>query len=45
MEKVHKSGSAIVGIYSLDIANSLAKLTIKTARANGFPLRCVVEEE
>ena len=45
MEKVHKSGSAIVGIYSLDIANSLANLTIKTARANGFPLRCVVEEE
>jgi ATP-dependent Clp protease adaptor protein ClpS len=45
MEKIHKTGSAIVGIYTYDIATSLAQLTIKNARANGFPLRCVVEEE
>lgn len=45
METIHKTGSAIVGIYSYDIAKSLAQLTIKTARENGFPLRCVVEEE
>ncbi len=45
MEKVHKTGSAVVGIYTYDIATSLAQLTIKNARANGFPLRCIVEEE
>lgn len=45
MEKVHKTGSAIVGIYTYDIANSLVQLTVKTARANGFPLRCIIEEE
>jgi ATP-dependent Clp protease adaptor protein ClpS len=45
METIHKTGSAIVGIYSYDIAKSLAQLTIKTARENGFPLRCEVEEE
>ena len=44
MMKVHTEGKAIVGIYSLDIAQSKAEKTIAISRANGFPLRVVVQE-
>lgn len=46
MEKVHKTGSAVVGIYTYDIACTRVRMTINTARANGFPLRCeVIQDE
>jgi ATP-dependent Clp protease adaptor protein ClpS len=40
MEKVHTTGSAVVGVYTYDIAVTRAQLTIDAARENGFPLRC-----
>lgn len=43
MEKVHKTGSSIVGIYPYDIALTRAKIVTENARRNGFPLRVEVE--
>ncbi len=45
MEKVHKTGSAVVGIYTYDIAQTRVQITLHNAREYGFPLRCEVEEE
>lgn len=45
MEKVHSSGSAVVGVYTYDIAVTRAELTVETARENGFPLRCECAQE
>lgn len=44
MELVHKTGSAVVGTYTYDIALTRVNLTIKIARENGFPLRCEMQE-
>ena len=44
MEKVHREGSAMVGIYTYDIAVTRVNLTMKIARENGFPLRCEMRE-
>lgn len=44
MEKVHKTGSAIVGVFSYDIALTKSRIVIENARRNGFPLRVEVEE-
>lgn len=43
MRTVHKNGSAVVGVYTYDIAATRAMLTMKQAKAHGFPLRCEVE--
>ncbi|MBQ9237998.1 MAG: ATP-dependent Clp protease adaptor ClpS [Treponema sp.] len=43
-ELVHHSGSAVVGVYPYDIAMTRADLTVKRARASGFPLRVEVEQ-
>ena len=43
METVHKRGSAVIGVYSFDIARTLAAATIQNARKNGFLLRCELE--
>ena len=43
METVHRRGSAVIGVYSYDIAQTLAAATIQNARSNGFPLRCELE--
>lgn len=40
MEKVHVSGSAVVGVYTYDIAMTRVQMTTESARSNGFPLRC-----
>lgn len=45
MEKVHATGSAVVGVYTYDIAVTRAELTVETARENGFPLRCECTQE
>lgn len=45
METVHKSGRAVVGVYTYDIAVSRARLTTDRARKNGFPLKVEVEKE
>lgn len=44
MEKVHKTGSGIAGIFSYDIALTKTKIVVEHARKNGFPLRVEVEE-
>jgi ATP-dependent Clp protease adaptor protein ClpS len=43
MKKIHMTGEAVIGIYSYDIAATLVTMTVKTARAYGFPLRCKME--
>lgn len=45
MEKVHQTGSAVVGSYTYDIALSRTNITTQLARKNGFPLRVEIERE
>ena len=45
MLRVHHSDSAVVGIYSYDIATSKARKATNMAREQGFPLRLTVEPE
>ncbi|MCR4422335.1 MAG: ATP-dependent Clp protease adaptor ClpS [Spirochaetales bacterium] len=44
MLTIHNNGSAVVGIYSYDIAISKINKTHQLARANGFPLRCTYDK-
>lgn len=44
MLTVHKSGKAVVGTYSYDIAVSKVKKATEWAEAEGFPFRLTVEE-
>jgi len=44
MEKIHKTGSSVVGTYTYDIAFTKMSLTIQYARQNGFPLQCELQE-
>ncbi len=44
MEKVHVAGSAEVGVYSYDIAITRVSLTLQSAREQGYPLQCKIEE-
>src|SRR5215510_6623889 len=43
MLDVHKKGKGIVGVYTWDIAATRVEQVHSAARANEFPLRCVVE--
>jgi len=43
MLDVHKKGRGIVGVYPWDIAVTKAEQVHAAARANEFPLKCVVE--
>ena len=45
MLTIHCSGSAVVGIYPLDIAQSKAKKAKRLALENGFPLRITIEKD
>ncbi|MBQ8811469.1 MAG: ATP-dependent Clp protease adaptor ClpS [Bacteroidales bacterium] len=44
-ETTHMNQSAIVGIYTLDIARSKVDKATKMARDAGFPLRFDIQEE
>lgn len=44
MLTVHNEGSAIVGTYSKDIAQSKADYTMQLARENGYPLKLTIKE-
>ena len=44
MLKVHNEGSAVVGTYSQDIAQSKANYTMNLAKANNYPLKLTIEE-
>jgi ATP-dependent Clp protease adaptor protein ClpS len=43
MLDVHKKGKGLVGLYSWDIAATKMEQVHMAARANEFPLRCIVE--
>ena len=43
MLDVHKKGKGIVGTYAWDIAATKAAQVHAAAKANEFPLRCIVE--
>lgn len=45
MLQVHEQGSAVVGTYSYEIAESKSIETTELARANGYPLAVRLEEE
>ena len=45
MMQVHKSESAVIGIYTYDIARSKVQKATRMAREEGFPLRLTVTPE
>ena len=45
MMQIHKNGSAICGIYTKEIAQTKQSQTLSLAKANGFPLKCVIKED
>ena len=44
MSEIHVKGKGIAGVYSWDIAVTKAEQVHSLAEANGFPLRCIIEE-
>ncbi len=45
MMKIHESGKGVCGIYPYEIAETKVVQVEQSARANGFPLRAILEEE
>lgn len=43
MLEVHNSGAAVCGVYTREIAETLADQTISHARRHDHPLQCIVE--
>ena len=43
MMDVHRKGRGVVGVYTWDIAATKSEQVHSAAKANEFPLRCVVE--
>ena len=43
--KIDQEGSAVVGVYSHEIAETKVMLVKQKARNKGFPLRAIMEEE
>ncbi len=43
MLSVHKSGRGVAGIYDKEVAETKVYQTIERARAEGFPLQCLME--
>lgn len=44
-KEIHEKGSAVVGIYPFPIAETKIVETHNLAKQNGFPLKCIYEEE
>lgn len=42
---IHNNGSAVVGVYTFEIAEVKAQETVARSRHNGFPLNAMVEAE
>ena len=42
---IHTKGSAVVGVYSYEIAEQKAIETTKVSREHGFPLQVAIETE
>lgn len=45
MMQVHRSGSAIVGLYTYDIATSKVMKATRMAREQGFPFKLTCEKD
>ena len=45
MLMVHYQGRAVCGIYAKDVAQMKVDKVINLARANEYPLQCIMEEE
>ena len=43
MTTVHQKGSSICGIYTRDVAETKAELTVAVAKKHEYPLQCRVE--
>ena len=43
--QIHEKGSAVVGIYTHEVAEQKAIETTKVSRENGFPLQVSIEKE
>ena len=43
MMKVHREGSAVVGVYSYDVAMTKKSIAVNLARSKGFPLKITCE--
>ena len=41
---VHNEGSAVCGVYTFEIAEMKVSQVHTLAKANGFPLKCTIEE-
>ena len=44
MMSVHKSGKAVIGTYTYDVAVTKVRLSMNRAREAGYPFRMTVEE-
>lgn len=45
MLHVHRQGRGLAGVYTKEIAEAKIDLVHTRAQAEGYPLRCVMEEE
>ena len=45
MLQVHQKGSAMVGIYTRDVAETKVDAVIEYARMNDYPLQCTLEQD
>jgi ATP-dependent Clp protease adaptor protein ClpS len=45
MLQVHKHGKGVAGVFTKQIAEAKIEIVHKRAQAEGFPLKCVMEEE
>jgi ATP-dependent Clp protease adaptor protein ClpS len=43
--EIHNSGSAVVGVYSYEVAEQRGVEATQISRSNGFPLKITIEEE
>jgi len=43
MTEVHQKGSSICGVYTRDVAETKAELTVAVAKKHEYPLQCRVE--
>jgi ATP-dependent Clp protease adaptor protein ClpS len=45
MLQVHKHGKGVAGVFTKQIAEAKIEIVHKRAQVEGFPLKCVMEEE
>lgn len=43
MMEIHQKGSGICGVYTRDVAETKAEMTVTVARRHEYPLQCRVE--